>query len=353
MAGYYGNKEKAEHAFRAFGKDIKGIEFEGAVLLFGVEEYLIKWAVDSLVKRYLTSGAEVVDFVKLDDDNATVSDIIDACGTFSMFSEKRVVWMRESTLIRSKSPRGYSSDDIKRLIEYLENPNPGTLLIFSATEPEMKADVTAFLNKNYPSYNFSTLEKRDLEGFIVKRLKDSGLMFDRGIVDYIIDESGYLHKDSKYRIYNMENDLMKMIAHSDGMAVTYEDVSLTLNGNMDSYVFNMLDAVCANRKDQAFMYLRNMMADGGSTFQIAALLIGQFELMLECKEFREEGLNPAQMAKALKMHEFRVKKAAGYADRISKDRLKTTLCKLYDIDKNIKSGDIPEDVSLELIIAGI
>lgn len=53
------------------------------------------------------------------------------------------------------------------------------------------------------------------------------------MLKYFIDETGYFNRESEYRIYNLENDIKKIIAYSNGETITQEAVEQTIHGDMD------------------------------------------------------------------------------------------------------------------------
>lgn len=124
----------------------------------------------------------------------------------------------------------------------------------------------------------------------------------------MIEESGYFNKEGEYRILNLENDIKKIIAHSDGMEIRLEDVSAALNGDMDTFIFNFLDAAAGKKKDVAFKIMHNMLNAGSDVFAVTGMLINQFELILEVKEFKEDAMSMPEIVKIMKIHEFRIKK---------------------------------------------
>ena len=63
-----GNFAKKEHAFKTFNNDLKADKFPAVLLLYGCEDYLVDWAANSLVKRFVNQGALSLDYVKLGDD---------------------------------------------------------------------------------------------------------------------------------------------------------------------------------------------------------------------------------------------------------------------------------------------
>ena len=50
------------------------------------------------------------------------------------------------------------------------------------------------------------------------------------------------------------------------------------------------------------------------------------------------------------MNGYRVKKAASAADRFSHRKLRETLSQLYEIDRNIKTGNMDGNLALEMLI---
>ena len=301
----------------------------------------------------MNPGAFAFDFVKIDDENAEVSAIVEACDTFPMFSEKRVVWVKNHALLKSANPKGFTASDKEKLLSYAANPNEGTILIFSCEQAEDKSEVVKGLKKTVQCYNFDKLDYAQLAAFAEKRFRSAGVQIKRDLLRYLIDETGYFNKESEYRIFNLENDIKKIIDHSDGQQICREDISETLNGDMDTFVFNFLDAAANKKKEAAFLLMHNILNAGSDVFAVTGLLVSQFELILEVKEFKEDGAAPTEIVKIMKIHEFRVKKAMTLADKFTKQKLKEILCRLYEIDRNVKTGLLEPKLALELLVGRI
>lgn len=347
------NQTKTEHAFQIFHKDLKTDDFSSVLFLYGEEEYLIQWAAESLVDKYVDSSMKDFDFVKFQDEDATSAILLEACDTFSMLSPKRVVWAHNFPPLLKKNPKGFGEKEIAELQSYIASPNENTILIFSCTEPEAGAAFVKFLKQSCQCYAFDRLDMAQLLGFAEKRFKSAGVQIERNTLRYFIDETGYFNKESEYRILNLVNDIKKLIAHSGGHSVTKEDVDQTLHGDLDRFAFNFLDAIGQNRKDTALRLLYNMLGAGGDVYSVLGLLVNQFELMLEAKELRNRDLSQEQIAKELKVNPFRLKKALAVADKFSEKKLKEILTQLYEIDRNIKTGMMEQTLALELLIGRI
>ena len=149
-----GNSEKKEHAFRVFSRDLKNDDFPPVLFFYGAEDFLIHWAADSLKNKYVLPGAEAVDYVKLSDDTQSVEQILEACNTFSMFSRRRVVWVKDYTPLRGGNVKGFGASELAKLSDYLDSPNETAILIFSSETINEKSDLLKKLKKTARSYDF-------------------------------------------------------------------------------------------------------------------------------------------------------------------------------------------------------
>ncbi len=341
-----------EHAFKTFNKDLKEGTIASVLVFYGVEEYLIEWAANAIIKKTVDPSMIEMDLVKLDDD-ASISQIIDACDTFSMFSNKRVVWVKNLPILKNMRAKGYTSDDSDRLLKYSSQPNEGTILILSSPEIDEKSNLIKGLREYARFYDFATLDEPTLLGFIDKRFKSENAVISRENLKFFITESGYLNKESDYRILNIVNDVSKIVAHASGSEISEDDIVKTLDGDVETFVFDFLDALSTNKKETAFKMLHNILSSGSDIFSILGVLINHFELMLEVAEFKQDGMNQFQMKDVLKIHEYRIKKAMNFADRFSLAKLREILISLYEVDRKVKTGEMDQNLALELIVANV
>lgn len=356
MAAYQ-TRTKKEHAFQTIGKDLKSDQLPNVILLCGEEQYLVQWAAKQLIDKYINKATESLDFTRLEPAGLTVNTIKESCETLSMLSERRVVLLPDFAPALGEKLKGFSESDEKELLEYLKDVPETCLLLITAGAPEgkskKKSKLKAGIEKAGTVYDFGPLSGAQLRSFIVKRLKASGKVCRNSVVDLLIQDSGYGNKEIEYNLYNLENDINKIIAHSDGDEILSSDVALTISSNLETNVFAMLDAISRNRKDEAYRLLYNLLASGEGVFRLLALISSQIELILEVKEMREDGMTPAQMQKFLGVHEFRIKKAMSVTEKYSAEQLKKILSKAYEIDGNIKSGLLDQRLALEFFIAQI
>jgi DNA polymerase-3 subunit delta len=381
-----------QHAFKTIESDLSAdVPFRArAVLLFGAEGYLVDHYERVIQDRYVPSGAGAIDCSRVDwnagDVSGTVSDIVAACDTLPMLSECRVVLVR----VPGGDEKSLGQADVRSLAAYAESIPETAILIITAASAPKNSSLYKAIAAHGRVYEFDRLNRSDLAAFIRGRFRKAGVSAPAEVVSEIISVSGYLDREPRSDLFLLGSDVANIAAYarggrdgaaapgyseesadrtaagagagaigagaSDGppCAVTMADVVACMGTSVETDVFAMLDAVSAGRKGDSIELLRNITDRGGNAFGLLALLTGQFEIMLGYRELRDRRIPMGEIMKTLGVKsEFRLKKAAGFADRYSAAQISGLLHKLYRVEKDIKSGLYNERLALTMFVAGM
>ncbi|MEG0392625.1 MAG: DNA polymerase III subunit delta, partial [Anaerovoracaceae bacterium] len=260
------------------------------------------------------------------------------------------IWGKEKKLLSEKEG--------SELIACINNLPQQVLLVMTAGKQpdELKKRAGSELFKAVKAcggvYDFEPLGEADLKKFILKRFTGAGKQISGSTLNTLMVQSGYYNNEIDYGLYNLDNDIKKIIALS-GVEVQKEDVLLGISDNLEHNTFKLLDAVSNNRKSEAFRLLHELLAGGESGFRLLAGIIGQLELMLQVREMRGEGMSLGEIQKTLKIHEFRIKKAMGFAEKYTPGDLRRVLQSAFAVETQIKTGLLKEDMALEMLIAEV
>jgi DNA polymerase-3 subunit delta len=341
-----------EHAFKRIQKDLK--EGLGNPLFFyGEEQYLVRWATDLIVEHYVEPNLRQLNCSRLERERATVEAIIEQCETLPMLSEKRVVIVEDFPAGGESIKESYTEAEENALIEYLKELPDSCLLILTADSVDKRRKLYKAIAAAGSCYEFSRLSESEIRSFIQKRLKQWGKTAAAGVISHMIAMSGYLDRQSDYTLYNLENDIKKLIAHCDDDVIRLKDVAAALSGNTETYVFDMINSISNNRKDEALLLLHNLLASGENVYRLLALICSHYELILMVKEMREEGLSLGEIKTATGAHEYRVKIAGENSRLYSVKQLRRILSRCFDVEKNIKTGLLDERLALEMLVANL
>lgn len=334
-------------AYKDFVNDRKKGILKDVLLFYGAEDFLMNWAVDTIVDDYVDETARDIDLIHLEGEQVTAADIMAQARAYSMFSERRVVVVRNYLpLFRKAADAG--ADE---LLSFASQPQDSSVIIF-LLESRYSSDLTSYgkkLAKACGSYEFARLERADLKSFITKRVHQAGKMITRRELDHMIDVTGYYNKGSMYDLAQLEKDIDKIVRACSGDAVSAQLIEEILIGDSDRFVFGLVDALVSGDRGKALSIAEAIIRDEDGSMAVLALLTKQFEIMYDALELNEKGYSISQMAKKTGVNEFRFKRAFNAAGMYSKRRIGKILRELYNTDRDIKSGNIDKDVALELI----
>ena len=344
-------------SFNEIINDLKGGTIKNVVLLYGVEEFLVSWSKDMLIDKYVSEATRSMDLITFEPGEFGSNEMYrleEACSTFPMFSERKVV------VVEGYKDAWNSKSDF--LADYVKAVPDHVLLIITVPEPEpdkrkykhvLETKLKKEIEKLGNVYNFAPLSEDALKKFIIKRVQGQGKVISQPAVNTLMQHSGYLNNEIDYALYNLENDIKKMAALAKGNEITEEDVVRAVSDNVEHNVFKMLDSISSNNKEAAFKLLSDMIRSGKQLAQILSTISRQLELMLMVKELEQKGFNKFKISKEIKVHEYKVQKAMGFARSYSVKDLKRITKMAYDIDYQHKSGLLDTQLGLEMLIASI
>ena len=334
-------------AYKDFVNDKNKGLLKDVLLFYGAEDFLMSWAVDSIVNEYVDESARDIDLVHLEGDQVTAADIMAQARAYSMFSERRVIVVRNYLPLYRKS----SDPDADALLEFASMPQDSAVVMF-VVESRFSPDLTSYgkkLAKACGAYEFARLERADLKAFITKRVHNGGRMIARRELEHMIDVTGYYNKDSRYDLAQLEKDIDKIVRACSSDSVSAQLIEEILIGDSDRFVFGLVDALVSGDRGKALEIAEAIIRDEDGSMAVLALLTKQFEIMYDAVELNEMGYSISRMAKKTGVNEFRFKRAFNAAGRYSKRRIGKILTELYNTDRDIKRGSIDKDVALELI----
>ncbi len=315
------------------------------ILMYGREAYLKRWMISEIEKKYVHPAARDFDFSSINGyslDNA--DSIIVACEMLPMLSEKRVVHVADF------NPKCAGS---ARLKEYMASIPDTTVLIFTQGERDSlgRGFLTGAGNRA-GIYDFGPLDQKTLQTFIRKYLKQTGLPFDPDVPGAMAELTGYFDRDSDYTLDNLRSDIEKLQAYCSGR-ITVQDVLETAVPNEDRDTFAFMDALAQGDRVRALELLRAMLSYGINEFNILGSICSQFETMMLIREADERGEQPDMLSDRLKINRYRIRILSRPAARYSSEQLKRILMKAYEIDRDVKTGNIEAETALELFVAEI
>src|SRR3989338_6662736 len=204
------------------------------IVLYGTDTYRSSQKLKGLKEKFVREvDPSGLNLIELDGENITVDAFHSAVSSVSFLARKRMVIVTD--LITKNKAQTISKDIAEALSDDLGDD---TIIIFWESKPNGNNSLLKFLKKQKFVYEFSFLDQRDVQHWIVQRIKELGGSIETSAVLML---SEYLGSD----LHIVENEIQKLIAYARHRSIGPHDVEQMVHSQFDNIVFHFIDALCA------------------------------------------------------------------------------------------------------------
>ena len=307
-------------------------------LLYGTEDILIT---DEINKVVLENNIDEFNISRYNLEESLLKNIIEDCQTMTLFNDKKMVIV-DNSYIFVRTQKKYLEQDIDVLIEYSNNPNPNTILIFRI-ESEKLDTVKKIYKQIKENINIKEFNKPKNVFNYVKNL----------FTDYKIDEDSInlfvKRVGNDLNILKKESEKIK-IYKLDDMAISKKDILDISVNTIDLNIFNFIDNIINKNKEKALITYKEMLNLNEEPIKIIIMLANKFRLMYQACELSKRGYSPQAVADKLNQKKYPVELAINNGFKYDSKIILDILNNLADLDCNIKMGLVDKETALELFI---
>ena len=359
----YSKNAATEHPSRTIVKTMQAGSASGIfprlILLCGKEDFLVDWSKDYLKQGLLNPVTASLDCSVFSEEAIDLSSIILACDTPPMMSTRKLVIVEDPDIFSAQAPRDMNATEVQSLIDYLPSIPDSTMLVFTSKKPNKTKAIYKAISKSGIIYDFTSLDDGTLGGWMAKRFSAAGKTASRTDMVNFAKICGYGDTERDYTLYNLENDLKLIFSLYDKEELKLMDMLDAVQGQDEVNSFKLLDSAFSGDKGKALEILHASIdsqipsKEMGVVLSFLGLLISQIEIMVEGTERAEEGQSSYDIVKAMGVNEYRYRKAMASCRGKRSSELRRTLNRAFEIEKNMKSGNMDGRLGLELFIAEI
>jgi DNA polymerase-3 subunit delta len=289
-------------------------------LLTGNDRPKIVRALRRLRTRF---GDESVE--QLTADAASGGDAVAACNALGLFAGGE-----GGRLVVVEGVERWRKADVEAVTAYLADPVPGAVLALVVGEPTRSDALAKVVAKAGQVLAFDAPKPRDLPGWVRAQFDAHGTSVDqdaaRALVEIVGDDLSALATEAD-----------KIATWAAGRSLTRADVEALATPAREATAWAMTDA-WGERDVPALLRAAEAELDRREPFGISTRLAAHVGLVRSVRLLATEGIPAREIAKRLKVHEFRVRKALGHADRYSQDELDAAVVRLAALDAAIKGA---------------
>jgi DNA polymerase III subunit delta len=308
---------------------VSGEPLQPVYLLTGNDRPKVARALRRLRARF---GAESVE--QLTADTASGSDAVAACNALGLFAGDD-----GGRLVVVEGVERWRKADVEAVTAYLGDPVPGAVLALVAGEPARSDALTQAVAKTGQVLTFDAPKPRDLPAWVRAQFEAHGASIDadgaRALVEIVGDDLGALASEAE-----------KISTWAAGRPIARADVEALATPGRETTAWALTDA-WGERDVAALLVACEAELERRDPFAISTRLAAHVALVRTVQRLAADGLPTREIAKRLKLHEFRVKKALGHAKRYSEDELEAAVVRLAELDAAIKGASrLPSELVL-------
>jgi DNA polymerase-3 subunit delta len=332
-------------------KSIKANDMKNLYLFYGREFYLIDNALQ-VIKNNLNESMLSFNFDIIDGRETTLSKIIEVSETLPFMDEKKVVVIKDFELLKGKK-KNFSDEDEKSFIEFIKNIPETTILVFAVySDIDKRKSLVKNIEKNGIVFNCDKLSDMDLFKWIKKQFDINDVLIENSLVMYFIETQGYRDKSSEKTLSDLLNEVKKVSAFTGNKKnVTKEIIDKLSSKKIENDIFKFIDFIGEKKSSNAMKILNDMIYEGESVLGIFAMLARQFKVVMQVRQFKNEGYSAKLISEKLKIHSFVVTKALKQSVNFSDEMILDMLNFILESDYKIKNGLIRDTLSIEMFVS--
>lgn len=317
----------------------------------GAEEYLMNEIIGVLKEKYIEESFETLNYIAIDGKEVSFDNILNACETLPFMSSKKIVIIKDISEIIENG----DNDLDNTMASYVEGLDNYLLLIIMDRSNNLKKTSKLYktINKLGGVVDFSKLKGKDLNTWLETKLKKYSKKISNANLNYFIGESSYSDYNSTKTLYDLENELLKVINYTSSNEILKEDIDIVLTKTLDTNIFNLLASINKKDSDSALKIFNEMYISNEPVQRILVMIIRQLRLMLGYKLYKERGYSEGDIQEKLGIKPYEFKKISKESYNFNEEQLKLALNHILELDIKQKTSSQDEKLALEMLIINL
>jgi len=317
-------------------------------LIAGKQNIRIKSQLKTIVKKSI-GEIDAMNFVKFDATYVTVQEAIDEANYLPLgYENKAVVIDNCYFLLKEKGKNKIESEqDYQVLIDYLKNPNNNCDLFLLAntsdSDLDTKGEFYQLIDKNGQVIVLAEPKQEQWVDVVKHYFKEK---WPNTIIDN--DAANELARRTEGDYASLFNNGSKLALYTDH--ISYKDIVLMVTRPLEENAFLLFNYLIDGKNIDALTLYRDLKNANVKPETLISMISNQFRLLKRVSYLSRRGLSPDEIGKELNINPVRAKILKRNSVLVSSKIINQTLEDLYQLDLQIKSGQLDRNYSFELFL---
>ena len=308
-------------------------------ILYGELYPMIRKHLNKILKERLQEPDEF-NVTKIDLEQSSIEEIVYEASSLPLGYDKKAVVVDNAIFLT----KDVEEKDEQAILDLLKNANDDINLIFilRSDKVDKKGKIFNFVKENGQVFEFLNIEKEQWPIYIKK---------------YFANKNVEITSDAVEELSNrIDGDLTRFINEAEKLclyksSINISDVILMVSKPLEDDAFQISNALFRGENSLALSIYRDLQLLGQKFVDaLIPMLASQFRFISEVCFLDSKGLDQEEIAKQLEVNPVRVKIALKNSRNISRSQIAKVLNDLYNLDLQIKSGQIDRSYGFELFL---
>lgn len=332
-----------------FIKILRSKNVQPTYIFQGDEKYLMDIALEEVIKTFLTKDLESINLSNLDGKTNDFGDLISSCETLPFMSTKRVIVLKNPVVLVEKD--GVNED----MIKFIENLGDHQILIVFDSNNDIKKNTKFYksFSKRDQNVNFEKLKGTDLNNWISKKINALNKTITPADINYLIQQSSYLSRNITTTLYDLDNEIKKLVDYSKDDKITKELIDNVLVKTLDKSIFDLLAAISRKDADKAIALFDDIYMMNEPIPKILFMISRQFRLLLGYNVYKNRGYGQGEIQSKLGIKPYEFTKVSTQGGGYSEKDLEDILERILETDRILKTRQTDDKLIMEILLVNL
>jgi len=316
------------------------------LLLLGDEPYLRDACRAQLIERYVPEAARTWAVSRYSADRGETQAALEQAQTLPMLAKQQVVFLEEAEAIEKLGEKA-REEAVERLVAYLDDPAPFTVLVMEAEKLDMRMQLGKKLAELALVVEVGLGDRVEdriaaAVGLAKALAKEQGVEFEKGAAE---DLAEFVSGD----LMRLKTEVAKLTTYAaQRKIIGRADVSSMVISEKTTTIWEVADLIASRQPRKALEFIERLLRDGEEPVMMVGGLAWMYRKLIEASEIR--AANGWQAARALGMRPEQAELAMQSSRKIPKQRLLDGLLALQEADSRLKGGAQDPRITMEFLV---
>ncbi len=304
-----------------------------------------KFAIDEKIKQLLEEGnVNDLSLVKYDLEEVTIDEVLNDCETLPFLSDQKFIIINQVLFLSAENSK--LDHNIDRFMEYLDNPNPTTVLIINCSDIKLdrKRNVVKKVLEKAEIYEYDNLNEEEARELIVSYLAKHNVKIHFDALNELIIRT-------ECDALKLNSELHKLSFYLENKTeITVDDIKLLVAEPLEHNIFTLTNNFLERKIEDSLKIYHQLLLFNEEPIVFSAILGKNFHNLYVIKQYQKKSFTEYQLRNVLKIHPYQLKILYQIAQKTKESDIVRNIFALHEYDINVKCGKVDKYLGFEMLI---